>query len=74
VAMCLVACEADKQIEVNVADKLGSDRDKHGCIGSAGYLWCEHTSQCERPWELAEREGIEKSQEQFDSYCSRSPL
>ncbi|MDQ7815187.1 MAG: hypothetical protein RDU25_05285 [Patescibacteria group bacterium] len=30
---------------------LGGDRDIHGCIGSAGYSWCESTSKCQRPWE-----------------------
>ncbi len=30
---------------------LGNDRDEHGCIISAGYVWCESLSQCNRPWE-----------------------
>lgn len=30
--------------------KVGGDRDAHGCIGSAGYQWCEHSQRCERPW------------------------
>lgn len=29
----------------------GSDRDSHGCIGSAGYVWNESTQKCVRPWE-----------------------
>ncbi|MFH1393740.1 MAG: hypothetical protein ABII71_01580 [Candidatus Micrarchaeota archaeon] len=29
----------------------GSDRDEHGCIGSAGYTWCESTQECVREWE-----------------------
>ncbi len=29
----------------------GSDRDEHGCIGSAGYQWCAATQKCQRPWE-----------------------
>jgi len=29
----------------------GSDRDEHGCIGSAGYVWCEAKQKCIRPWE-----------------------
>jgi hypothetical protein len=48
----------------------GSDRDEHGCIGSAGYQWCERTTQCERPWELAEQEGFENSREAFKAWCS----
>ncbi|MFC1721860.1 hypothetical protein ACFL0Z_03025 [Patescibacteria group bacterium] len=30
---------------------LGSDRDEHGCIGSAGYEWCEPLQKCIQPWE-----------------------
>jgi len=29
----------------------GSDRDSHGCIGSAGYTWCEPKQKCLRAWE-----------------------
>lgn len=31
----------------------GSDRDSHGCIGSAGYSWCEPKQKCLREWEEA---------------------
>lgn len=37
---------------------LGGDRDEHGCIGSAGYSWCEAKAECLRPWE-----------EQWDDSC-----
>lgn len=30
---------------------VGNDRDEHGCIGSAGYSWCEVKQKCLRPWE-----------------------
>ena len=30
---------------------LGGDRDAHGCIGSAGYVWCEIRQECIRSWE-----------------------
>jgi len=30
---------------------LGGDRDEHGCIGSAGYSWCEKKQKCLRQWE-----------------------
>lgn len=33
--------------------KLGGDRDEHGCIGSAGYTWCEAKNKCLRNWEEA---------------------
>lgn len=29
----------------------GGDVDSHGCIGSAGYTWCEAKQKCLRPWE-----------------------
>jgi|GEM_PF-3337725 len=29
----------------------GSDRDEHGCIGSAGYEWCAEKQKCIRPFE-----------------------
>lgn len=29
----------------------GSDRDSHGCIPSAGYMWCDASQKCIRPWE-----------------------
>jgi hypothetical protein len=32
---------------------VGNDRDVHGCIGSAGYSWCELKGKCLRPWEEA---------------------
>lgn len=30
---------------------VGGDRDEHGCIGSAGYSWCEAKQKCIRVWE-----------------------
>jgi len=30
---------------------LGGDKDEHGCIGSAGYSWCEAKQKCLRIWE-----------------------
>jgi hypothetical protein len=30
---------------------VGNDRDEHGCIGSAGYVWCGSKAECLRPWE-----------------------
>jgi len=32
---------------------VGNDRDVHGCIGSAGYTWCELKQKCLRSWEEA---------------------
>ncbi|HWX02786.1 hypothetical protein [Collimonas sp.] len=47
----------------------GSDRDEHGCIASAGYSWCTGTNQCERPWELSQKNGLDKSREAFNEFC-----
>lgn len=52
---------------------LGSDRDAHGCIGSAGYLWCERSQSCERPWELAKAKGLTQDSGAFDAWCAASP-
>jgi hypothetical protein len=30
---------------------IGGDKDEHGCIGSAGYSWCEEKQKCLRTWE-----------------------
>ena len=30
---------------------VGGDKDSHGCIGSAGYTWCQAKNQCIRSWE-----------------------
>ncbi len=30
---------------------VGGDKDSHGCIGSAGYMWCEAKTKCLRIWE-----------------------
>lgn len=49
----------------------GSDRDEHGCIGSAGYSWCERTKQCERPWELSTKHGFPQTKEAFEAFCNQ---
>ena len=48
---------------------VGGDRDAHGCIGSAGYSWCEQTQQCERPWELAKQKGFANSTQAYEQFC-----
>ena len=66
---CLSGCSFSNAVTSDDDNLLGSDRDIHGCIGSAGYSWCDRSNQCERPWELAESEGFENTSEQFDAYC-----
>jgi len=31
---------------------VGEVRDENGCLGSAGYTWCEKQNKCVRSWEL----------------------
>ncbi len=40
--------KAESQKEI-----VGNDRDEHGCIGSAGYVWCEEKQKCLRTWKEA---------------------
>jgi len=39
----------------NLISTVGADRDKHGCIRSAGYTWSEINKECLRPFELKEQ-------------------
>jgi len=32
-------------------ERVGGDKDEHGCIGSAGYTWCKVKEKCLREWE-----------------------
>jgi hypothetical protein len=62
--VCLSGCSLTDD-----GNLLGSDRDIHGCIASAGYSWCGRSNQCERPWELAKKEGFDNNREQFEAHC-----
>ena len=73
----LFGCDNEESTEpvkdkdaTNVEDHqlVGSDRDSHGCIGSAGYSWCAKTNQCERPWELAQKHRFNNKQKTFDQF------
>lgn len=48
------ASDAVARPGVPLLPPVGGDRDAHGCIGSAGYLWCGKQNQCVRPWTLPE--------------------
>lgn len=48
----------------------GGDRDAHGCLPSGGYTWCPRTGQCERPWQLAERESLDLDATSFVAWCT----
>lgn len=54
---------------LNKPKSVGSDKDSHGCVGSTGHQWCAKTKQCERPWELAKKQGFEKTEDAFNSFC-----
>lgn len=49
---------------------VGSDRDAHGCIGSAGYQWCQRSGRCERPWELAQAQGVANTADAIEAWCA----
>ena len=45
VLLCIfvIGCTTEKPI--------GGERDEHGCLGPAGYTWCESKQKCLRTWE-----------------------
>ena len=47
----------NNQVEVKTLPEtpavLGGDKDANGCIGSAGYSWCQVKGKCLRTWEEA---------------------
>ncbi|WP_294480555.1 hypothetical protein [uncultured Bacteroides sp.] len=43
--------QATKLVQFPQTPKLGADRDEHGCIGSAGYVWSEVQKDCIRVFE-----------------------
>lgn len=59
----ITACSSTTQ------EPIGGDRDAHGCLPAAGYLWCERTQTCERSWELADAAKIEHSAAEVKAYC-----
>ena len=45
-------CQHGEQIfSEEIEQTVGADKDEHGCIGSAGYSWCEPKEKCLRIWE-----------------------
>jgi hypothetical protein len=52
---------------------LGGDKDEHGCIGSAGYIWCEPLNKCIRPWEEeCEEESLETEAKLSPEMCEQA--
>ncbi|WP_456393076.1 hypothetical protein [Nitratifractor sp.] len=64
-AMLFGGCQSKETTD----SKIGTQKDVHGCIGSAGYNWCAKTKQCERPWKLAKKEKLDNTAEAFKSFC-----
>jgi hypothetical protein len=49
---CSFKCTgADEMEAAKSVPALGGDRDERGCMGSAGYSWCESKGRCIRMWE-----------------------
>lgn len=38
-------------IGCNQQKPIGGERDEHGCLGPAGYTWCDSKQKCLRIWE-----------------------
>ena len=68
VSMCLICagalltgCGNDGKKEAETSERkekeavVGSDKDEHGCIASAGYTWSEVQKDCIRLWEKGVR-------------------
>jgi hypothetical protein len=54
---------------------VGGDRDEHGCIGSAGYQWCDSIGQCVRPWELVKTQNLsDDSTGSVTAFCDAKSL
>lgn len=58
--------ETIKEEEIEEEEPLvGGDKDEHGCIGSAGYTWCEAKQKCLRTWEEPCEEEIEEPEKRY---------
>jgi hypothetical protein len=49
---------------------VGDDRDRFGCVASAGYQWCGTENACVRPWELAKTRGLSLEDHSVKQYCA----
>ena len=54
VGMALASC-GNSQNKKNESPVVDSDKDEHGCIASAGYIWSEVQKDCIRLWEKGVR-------------------
>lgn len=54
IILSLAAC-GGKDSKQSGQTRTGADRDEHGCIASAGYIWSEVRQDCIRLWEVGVR-------------------
>lgn len=66
--LAIVSCAKAPTRAPNI---VGNDHDALGCIGSAGYMWCAKTAQCERPWEFAQQKGFALTENSFAEFCKK---
>lgn len=57
-----------ENIQESETKLVGSDRDSHGCISSAGYQWSELLKDCIRPFEKGSRLKAANGNETFAAY------
>ncbi|OHX64543.1 hypothetical protein [Flammeovirga pacifica] len=49
--LLLSACGQKESNSKEQGQMVGNDKDAHGCIASAGYIWSALQKECVRPWE-----------------------
>lgn len=54
-ASLLLACGQPKTQQEQPQELLGGDKDEHGCIATAGYIWSELLQNCIRLFESGTR-------------------
>merc|ERR1719411_1180230 len=69
--------------QLGASECEGSNRDEHGCLGCAGYVWCAAKGKCIRPWmedcDSVQKLGASKRWDDcvfandcpFDTFCNR---
>lgn len=50
-AFILITNNTYQEKQADGPQLVGGDTDEYGCLGSAGYAWCDAREACERPWE-----------------------
>lgn len=61
--------------ECELVPVVGGDRDIHGCIGSAGYVWSNSENKCIRPWEtpkMSPREALKNGTWVLDTFNGKA--